>query len=103
MRMAADLEAAEGIARATAVMATPANLAMLAEAGIAADAPGAGPNDLVVVVEGEGATSPRPSRRRAGGFRPRRPPRPDRSTPGGARRRAAWPRRPRATRPPTWR
>ena len=54
MRMAADLEATEGIARATAVMATPANLAMLAGAGIAADAPGAGPNDLVVVVEGEG-------------------------------------------------
>ena len=54
MRMAADLEAVEGIVRATAVMATPANLAMLAEAGIGAQAPGAGPNDLLVVVEGEG-------------------------------------------------
>ncbi len=52
MRMAADLEAADGIARVMAVMATPANLAMLAEAGISSDAPDAGPNDLLVVVEG---------------------------------------------------
>ena len=59
MRMAADLEAAEGVARVTAVMATPANRAMLVEAGIAADAPDAGPNDLLIVVEGadEGAVA----------------------------------------------
>ena len=48
MRLAADLEALDGITRASAVMATPANLDMLGETEIAA-----GPNDLLVIIEGD--------------------------------------------------
>jgi FdrA protein len=51
MGIAAQLEYLEGIQRAGLVMATPANLAVLAEAGLAeAAADGPGPNDLVVAV-----------------------------------------------------
>lgn len=48
MRLAADLEALDGITRASALMATQANLDMLGE--IVTEA---GPNDLLVVVEGD--------------------------------------------------
>jgi succinyl-CoA synthetase alpha subunit len=51
MGIAAELEKLPGIVRAGLVMATPANLAVLAEAGLAeAAAADAGPNDLVVAV-----------------------------------------------------
>jgi FdrA protein len=51
MGIAAQLEGLEGIQRAGLVMATPANLGVLAEAGLSAAVPdGAGPNDLVVAV-----------------------------------------------------
>ena len=53
MRLAATLEARPGVARASAVMATPANLQMLAEHGVATAGTEAGANDLLVVVEGE--------------------------------------------------
>ena len=57
MRLAADLEALSGIERASAIMATEANLAMLAETGAAPDAITAGPNDLLVVVTGADDTN----------------------------------------------
>jgi FdrA protein len=51
MGIAAQLEQLAGIQRAGLVMATPANLAVLAEAGLAAAAAGGpGPNDLIVAV-----------------------------------------------------
>jgi FdrA protein len=51
MGIAAQLERLAGVQRAGLVMATPANLAVLAEAGMAeAVAAGTGPNDLVVAV-----------------------------------------------------
>lgn len=51
MRIAAEVERQAGVDRAGLVMATPANLAILAEAGLAAGLdPSAGPNDLVVAV-----------------------------------------------------
>ena len=51
MGIAAQLEQVDGIQRAGLVMATPANLAVLAEAGLSeAAAADAGPNDLVVAV-----------------------------------------------------
>jgi FdrA protein len=51
MGIAAQLEKLAGIKRAGLVMATPANLSVLAEAGMAeAVAAGTGPNDLVVAV-----------------------------------------------------
>jgi FdrA protein len=51
MGIAAELEKLPGIVRAGLVMATPANLAVLAGAGmVEAAADGAGPNDLVVAV-----------------------------------------------------
>ena len=53
MRLAAALEARPGVARASAVMATPANLRMLAEHGVAAAGTEAGANDLLIAVEGE--------------------------------------------------
>ena len=55
MRLAAALEARPGVARASAVMATPANLQMLAEHGVPAGGTEAGPNDLLIAVEGEDA------------------------------------------------
>ena len=53
MRLAAALETEPGVARASAVMASPANLAMLAGNGVPLDGIEAGANDLLVVVEGE--------------------------------------------------
>lgn len=51
MQIAAAIEAIDGIDRAGLVMATPANRAVLAEAGLETDAAaGARPNDLVVTV-----------------------------------------------------
>ena len=53
MQLAAALEAEPGIARASAAMASPANLAMLAENGVALESIEARANDLLVVVEGD--------------------------------------------------
>jgi succinyl-CoA synthetase alpha subunit len=51
MRLASQVEALPGVARAAALMATPANLALLAEAGLAFDGlDGAAPDDLVVAL-----------------------------------------------------
>ncbi|HET7473452.1 MAG TPA: hypothetical protein VFJ71_10025, partial [Candidatus Limnocylindrales bacterium] len=51
MGIAAQIEALEGIQRAGLVMATPANLGVVAAAGLADAVPaGAGSNDLIVVV-----------------------------------------------------
>jgi FdrA protein len=51
MGIAAQLEAMDGIQRAGLVMATPANLGVLTEAGLAGAVPdGANPNDLIVAV-----------------------------------------------------
>jgi succinyl-CoA synthetase alpha subunit len=52
MRLAADLEALPGIEQASAIMATEANLAMLAATGAAPETITTAPNDLVVVVRG---------------------------------------------------
>ena len=53
MRLAAALEAEPGVARASAVMASPANLAMLAGNGVSLGGVEAGANDLLVAIEGE--------------------------------------------------
>jgi succinyl-CoA synthetase alpha subunit len=53
MRVAAEVERQAGVERAAVVMATPANLAVLAAAGLLDDAVrSAGPNDLVIAVAG---------------------------------------------------
>ena len=52
MQLGAELRSREGIAEASCIMATPANLVQLADAGLAIDAVVA-PSDLVVVVRGE--------------------------------------------------
>ncbi len=53
MQLAAALESEAGIARASAVMASPANLAMLGENGVALAGIEARANDLLVIVEGD--------------------------------------------------
>ena len=53
MQLSATLGALDGIRRASAVMASKANLALLREAGLAVGGIEAGPNDLVVAIEGE--------------------------------------------------
>ena len=52
MQLGADLRSREGVAEASCIMATPANLLQLADAGLAIDATVA-PSDLLVVVRGE--------------------------------------------------
>jgi succinyl-CoA synthetase alpha subunit len=53
MRVAAEVERQAGVERAAVVMATPANLGVLATAGLLDDAArSAGPNDLVIAVAG---------------------------------------------------
>ena len=60
MGIAAQLEAMDGIQRAGLVMATPANLGVLTEAGLAGAVPnGANPNDLIVAVAADGSLSGR--------------------------------------------
>ena len=67
MGIAAQIEGLPGIERAGLVMATPANLAVLAEAGLAeAAAGGAGPNDLVVAVAADDAAAGDIALKRAG-------------------------------------
>jgi len=54
MRLSREMEAVPGVSRAAAMMGTPANRALLREAGLlAADGEGAGPTDLVVAVVAE--------------------------------------------------
>jgi FdrA protein len=56
MRVAAQLEQLGGVVRAALLMGTPANRAIMAEAGLLHDdAESAGPNDLVVAVSGSTA------------------------------------------------
>ncbi|MBM3567423.1 MAG: acyl-CoA synthetase FdrA [Alphaproteobacteria bacterium] len=53
MQLSAVLAARPGIDNVSAVMATPANLALLAEAGLAPGRVAAGPNDLLIVARGK--------------------------------------------------
>jgi FdrA protein len=54
MRLTRELDAVPGVSRAAAMMATPANRALLAEAGLlTADGAAASPNDLVIAVVAE--------------------------------------------------
>ena len=53
MQLSAKLGALEGVGQASAVMATAGNLALLREAGLAPGEVEAGPNDLLVALEGE--------------------------------------------------
>ncbi len=56
MRIAAEIERLPGVSRAGLVMATPANLAIVAEAGLADGLdPAAGPNDMVVALSADDA------------------------------------------------
>lgn len=55
MQLSARLLALPGVRQASAVMASPANLALLREAGLLADDVAAGPNDLLVALDGEEA------------------------------------------------
>ena len=55
MQLSAGLAARPGIAQASAIMATPANLALLAEAGLAPGKLAPSPNDLLIAVRGEDA------------------------------------------------
>jgi FdrA protein len=58
MRIAAEIERLPGVTRAGLVMATPANLAIVAEAGLAEGLdPAAGPNDMVVALSADDATA----------------------------------------------
>ena len=52
MQLSAALEKLPGVERAAAVMATPANLALLGESGLLSGKFAAGPNDLLVAVRG---------------------------------------------------
>jgi succinyl-CoA synthetase alpha subunit len=54
MQLGAALRARDGVAEASCIMATPANLAQLQDAGLAIDA-AASPSDLLVVVRGDPA------------------------------------------------
>src|SRR5688572_13430782 len=52
MQLSAELAALPGVKRASLVMATPANLALLAEARLLKQPLEAAPNDLVIALEG---------------------------------------------------
>ena len=52
MQLSAMLAALPGIEQASAIMATPANIALLAEAGLAPGRAAPGPNDLLIAVRG---------------------------------------------------
>ena len=52
MQLSSELAALPGMARASLVMATPANLGLLAEAGLLEEPLQAAPNDLVIALEG---------------------------------------------------
>ena len=72
MQLGAKLRARDGVAEASCIMATPANLAQLADADLAIDVAVA-PSDLLVVVPGAPKTRTwRSSRYRAITQRPRR-------------------------------
>ncbi len=53
MQIAARIGALPGVAEATAMMATEANLALAEEAGLLEARPDAGPNDLLIIVAGD--------------------------------------------------
>ena len=53
MQLSAKLGALAGVRQASAIMATPGNLDLLREAGLAEGEVAAGPNDLLVALEGE--------------------------------------------------
>jgi FdrA protein len=57
MQLSAALRDLPGVEQASATMATAANLDMLREAGLLADAPDAGTSDLLIVVKGTGGTA----------------------------------------------
>ena len=86
MQLSAKLGALAGVRQASAIMATPGNLALLREAGLALGDVEAGPNDLLIALEGEeegleaalnaaeAALTHAPAAAHEGGFR-RTPPR----------------------------
>jgi len=53
MQLSSRLAKLPGVRQASAVMASPANLALLDEAGLLNGAAGAGPNDLLIAVDGD--------------------------------------------------
>jgi FdrA protein len=56
MELARELRAGAGVREAAALMGTPANVALMADAGLlTTEAAGAGPNDLVIVVRADSA------------------------------------------------
>jgi FdrA protein len=57
MQLSSALATRPGIEQASAVMGTPANLALLAQAGLDAGRPAPGPNDLVIAVRGKNAAA----------------------------------------------
>jgi len=58
MRLARDMEAVAGVARAAAMMGTPQNRTLLRDAGLlTAEGETAGPTDLIVAVLADGATA----------------------------------------------
>src|SRR5271154_6062616 len=57
MQLSSRLSALPGVRQASAVMASPANLALLREAGLLAGDVAAGPNDLLVALDGENEAS----------------------------------------------
>src|SRR5918995_142562 len=56
MQLSAKLGALAGVRQASAIMATAGNLALLREAGLALGDVEAGPNDLLIALEGDEAT-----------------------------------------------
>jgi len=53
MQLSSRLAGVDGITKASAIMATPANLALLVEAGLVQGAVEAGPNDVLIALEGK--------------------------------------------------
>ena len=69
LRLARDLKSRAGVDEATALMATPANRQLLADAGLLTrEAEAAGPNDLVIAVRAEGDPAAADALGRAEGF-----------------------------------
>src|SRR5688500_9472313 len=60
MRLTRDLELADGVRRAAAMMGTPANRTLLGDAGLlTADGEAASPNDLIIAIEADESAAAR--------------------------------------------
>src|SRR5687767_10281544 len=55
MQFSKGLAVQPGVRQASAVMATPGNLSLLVEAGLLGETIASSPNDLLIVLEGDGA------------------------------------------------